>query len=135
MLSQGRMQDFSGGPNGPNYIFLWILDILVHAVTRHVVARGVWGHARTRKFFKMVQFRAFWELFSTTFIIKKILSKNYKRYKQGFFHWPFYAAPPLNLLKYWCYIRGVCRISQGGGPTLKFLGIWLCTCREAASLC
>ena len=21
--------------------------------------------------------------------------------------------------------RGVCRISQGGGPTLKFLGIWL----------
>ena len=23
------------------------------------------------------------------------------------------------------YSRGVCRISQGGGPTLKFLGFWI----------
>ena len=32
-------------------------------------------------------------------------------------------------------IRGVCRISQGGGPTLKFLGfcIYMPACREQRS--
>ena len=61
-INQGRMQDFSRG--GPNFKISWILDI--HAAKRHVAsseaaafARGVWGHAPTRKFLKMVQFRAF----------------------------------------------------------------------------
>ena len=54
-LTQGRMQDFSGG--GPNFKISGILDI--HAAKLRAFARGVWGHAPPRKFLKMVQFRGF----------------------------------------------------------------------------
>ena len=31
------------------------------------------------------------------------------------------------------YSRGVCRISQGGGPTLRFLGFWIYMPRSGMS--
>ena len=35
-------------------------------------ARGVRGHAPQRKFFKMVQFGAFWCIFGSDFVFKKL---------------------------------------------------------------
>ena len=65
---------------GPNFKISGIFDI--HAAKRmsraaklRAFVRGVWGHAPPRKFFKMVQFRAFWGLISTTFMVKNPLKK------------------------------------------------------------
>ena len=35
----------------------------LHGAKRHAFARGVRGHASPRKFFKMMQFGAFWRIF------------------------------------------------------------------------
>ena len=61
--TQGRMQDFSRG-GGPTLKFwgFWIYmpqSGMSRATKLRAFARGVWGHAPPRKFFKMVQFRAF----------------------------------------------------------------------------
>ena len=61
-LYQGRPQDLAGG-GGKNY-FLSDLEICMslHGEAMRF-ARGVRGHAPPRKFFKMVQFGAFWRIF------------------------------------------------------------------------
>ena len=58
---------------GPNFKISGILDI--HDAKLRAFARGVWGHAPPRIFLKMVQFRAFSGLFSTTFMVKNPLRK------------------------------------------------------------
>ena len=59
---QGRPQDLGGG--GQEIFFLRFGNL--HVAKRHAahgkamrIARGVWGHAPPRNFFKMVQFGAF----------------------------------------------------------------------------
>ena len=51
MCSQGRTQDLGGG--GAKKFFFQIWEFACR------IARGVWGHAPPRKFFKTVQFGAF----------------------------------------------------------------------------
>ena len=50
-------------------IFSDIKSILFRFGNLHV-ARGVWGHAPLRKFFKMVQFGAFWCVFRSDLVFK-----------------------------------------------------------------
>ena len=50
-INQGRMQDFSGG--GPNFKISVISDIL------RAFARGVWGHAPPKNFYKWCNFVCF----------------------------------------------------------------------------
>ena len=90
----------SQGGGGPTLKFMgfWIYmprSGMSRAAKLRAFVRGVWGHAPPpRKFLKMVQFCAFWGLFSTTFMVKKSSPKIINKHK--FFHWPFYnAAPPL----------------------------------------
>ena len=60
-IIQGRSQDLAGG-GGKNYFFqIW----------KFACARGVRRHAPPRKFFKMVQFGAFWCIFRSDFVFKK----------------------------------------------------------------
>ena len=63
---QGRSQDLGGG--GARNIFFRCGDL--HGEAMRFV-RGVRGHAPPRKFFKMVQFGAFWCIFGSDFVFKK----------------------------------------------------------------
>ena len=65
---QGRPQDLAGGGGGQELFFSRFGNL--HVAKRHAAhgeamrfARGVRGHAPPRKFFKMVQFGAFWCIF------------------------------------------------------------------------
>ena len=71
-VQQGRPQDLIGGPR----IFFRFGNL--HVAKRHAahgfairLARGVRGHVPPRKFFKMVQFGAFWCIFGSDFYFKK----------------------------------------------------------------
>ena len=66
---QGRMQHFSGG--GAQFFGFGVY--MPRSSMSRAVARGVWEHAPPRKLKKMVQFRAFRGLFSTTFMIENPL--------------------------------------------------------------
>ena len=78
-LFSGAYAGFLKG-GGPTLKFLgfWIYmprSGMSRAAKLRAFARGVWGHAPPRNFFKMVQFRAFCGLFSTTFMVKNSLKK------------------------------------------------------------
>ena len=60
-MNQGRSQDLGGGAN-----FFFRFGNL------HV-ARGVWGHAPPRKFFKIVQFGVYLDQISTLKFFRKVL--------------------------------------------------------------
>ena len=64
------------GRGGQEFFFFRFGNL--HVAKRHAAhgeamrfARGVWGHAPPRKFFKMVQFGAFWYIFLSHFVFKK----------------------------------------------------------------
>ena len=64
------------GRGEPRIFFANICKL--HVAKRHAAhgeamcfARGVRGHAPPRKFFKMVQFGAFWCIFGSDFVFKK----------------------------------------------------------------
>ena len=72
VLRRGVPRIWEGG--GPRIFFLRFGN--VHVAKRHAAhgeamrfARGVRGHASPRKFFKMVQFGAFWCLFGSDFLL------------------------------------------------------------------
>ena len=52
MITQGRMQDFSGG--GGNLFLIH----MPRAAKLRAVARGVWGYGPSRKFLKMMRFES-----------------------------------------------------------------------------
>ena len=79
VFNSGAYAGFLKG-GGPTLKFLgfWIYmprSGMSRAAKLRAFARGVWGHAPPRKNFKMVQFRAFCGLFSTTFMVKNSLKK------------------------------------------------------------
>ena len=85
----GRMQRFSGG-GGAQFFGFWVY--MPRSSMSRAVARGVWEHAPPRKFKKMVQFRAFRGLFSTTFMIENPLKK--LKINRIFFTDPFIMLLP-----------------------------------------
>ena len=48
-------------------------------------------------------------------------------------YYNLYTTTNIHNCLYTYTFRGVCRISQGGGPTLKFLGFWICMPRSGMS--
>ena len=70
-IYRGVCRIFQGG--GPTLKFLGFWIYMSRAAKLRAFARGVWGHAPPRKFKKMVQFRVFSGLFSTTFMVKNPL--------------------------------------------------------------
>ena len=71
MLKQGRPQDLAGGAK----IFFFRFGNL-HVARRHAspcaLLGGFEGMPPTRNFFKMVHFGAFWCIFLSDFVLKKI---------------------------------------------------------------
>ena len=77
-LSQGRMQDFSGG-GGPILKFLGFLIYMPQAAKLRAFARGVWGHAPQENFKKwcnFVRFEGYFQHFHGKKSSQKIINKH-----------------------------------------------------------